>query len=255
MTAIIERRNKMSYKFYPEEFTISTNGTGGDLLDCTLEGSLTVDYRTDREFEPLWWERELIVKQQHPTISSNTLSLVEKVIINPPATIVIWKDGHKEVVKCSKDEDFNPEVGVAMCFMKRIFESRNQFTKLVDGAWNEYKKQFQKDIEKHVSSYEFHEDPLERRLCLYQSAVTNRLYFDERRNDPHDIWYGEVESFEDAIFLAETKGWHKDGVPYGSRLVHRDKIGTERTENIYSLKQDYDRKLSKLKSAQIKQGL
>lgn len=232
----------MSFELYPVEFTVSTTG-----MDKDLKGSFTVDYRTDKEFGPLWWEREFIVKQQHSTISSNTLSLVEKVIINPPATIVIWKDGHKEVVKCSKDEDFNPEVGVAMCFMKRIFESRNQFTKLVDGAWDEYKKQFQKDIEKHVASYEFHEDPLERSLCLYRSIVTNRLYFDEAYKCDDDICYGEVESFEDALYLAESSGWRQDG----SRLVH-NKIGTE---SIYSLKQDYDRKLSKLRSAQIKQGL
>lgn len=59
------------------------------------------------------------------------LTRVDRIIFNPPATIVIWKDGHKEVVKCSDDELFEPEVGVAMCFMKRIFGSRHRFTKLV----------------------------------------------------------------------------------------------------------------------------
>lgn len=247
-----------NYKLYPREFTFTTTGINGN-----LERSFTVDYNQDGGLKRLWeqeyskyigdgvkfdtpQEREWIegkhidVAKRYSTISSNILSLVKKVIINPPATIVIWKDGRKEVVKCSKDEDFNPEVGVAMCFMKRIFESRNQFTKLVDGAWDEYKKQFEKDIEKHVSSYE---DPLERRLCLYQSAVTNSLYFDERRTDTNDICYGEVESFKDALCLAEIEGWRHDG-----KLLMNDMIKS--TESIYSLKKDYDRK-----SAQIKQGL
>ena len=247
-----------NYKLYPREFTFTTTGINGN-----LERSFTVDYNQDGGLKRLWeqeyskyigygvkfdtpqertWikDKHIDVAKRYSTISSNILSLVKKVIINPPATIVIWKDGRKEVVKCSKDEDFNAEVGVAMCFMKRIFKSRNQFTKLVDGAWDEYKKQFEKDIEKHVSSYE---DPIKRRLCLYQSAVTNSLYFDERRTDTNDICYGEVESFKDALCLAEIEGWRHDG----KRLVN-DMIKS--TESIYSLKKDYDRK-----GAQIKQGL
>ena len=236
-----------NYKLYPREFTFTTSGI--DVNDEKLKRSWEQEYskyigdgvKFDTPQERAWIEdKHIDVAKRYSTISSNILSLVKKVIINPPATIVIWKDGRKEVVKCSKDEDFNPEVGVAMCFMKRIFKSRNQFTKLVDGAWNEYKKQFQKDIEKHVSSYE---DPIERRLCLYQSAITNRLYFDERRNDTNDICYGEVKSFKDALCLAEMEGWRHDG----KRLMN-DMIKS--TESIYSLKKDYDRK-----SAQIKQGL
>lgn len=235
-----------NYKLYPREFTFTTSGIDvneGLKLSWEQEYSKYIGdgVKFDTPQERTWIEgKHIDVAKRYSTISSNILSLVKKVIINPPATIVIWKDGRKEVVKCSKDEDFNPEVGVAMCFMKRIFKSRNQFTKLVDGAWNEYKKQFQKDIEKHVSYYE---DPIERRLCLYQSAVTNSLYFDERRTDANDICYGEVESFKDALCLAEMEGWRHDG----KRLVN-DMIKS--TESIYSLKKDYDRK-----SAQIKQGL
>lgn len=235
-----------NYKLYPREFTFTTSGIDvneGLKLSWRQEYSKYIGdgVKFDTPQERAWIEgKHIDFAKRYSAISSNILILVKKVIINPPATIVIWKDGHKEVVKCSKDEDFNPEVGVAMCFMKRIFESRNQFTKLVDGAWDEYKKQFKKDIEKHVSSYE---DPLERRLCLYQSAVTNSLYFDERRTDPHDICYGEVESFKHALCLAEIEGWRHDG----ERLVN-DMIKS--TESIYSLKKNYD-----LKSAQIKQGL
>ena len=52
---------------------------------------------------------------------------VEKIIFNPPATVVIWKDGTKTIVKCGEDEVFDHEVGVAMCFMKKIFGSRSAF--------------------------------------------------------------------------------------------------------------------------------
>ena len=128
-------------ELYPGEFTMTTG------IDGDLEGSFTIDYKTDGDFNsPI--RSMIFVDEQYYKRVSHDYTAIKKVIINPPATIVIWKDGHKEVVKCSKDEDFNPEVGVAMCFMKRIFGSRNQFTKLVDGAWNEYKKQFQRKLSK-----------------------------------------------------------------------------------------------------------
>lgn len=42
------------------------------------------------------------------------------VIFNAPATIVFWDDGSKTVVKLMDGEEFNPEVGLAMCFCKKV---------------------------------------------------------------------------------------------------------------------------------------
>lgn len=42
------------------------------------------------------------------------------VIFHPPATVVFWDDDTKTVVKCMKDEEFNPEIGLAMCFCKKV---------------------------------------------------------------------------------------------------------------------------------------
>lgn len=42
-----------------------------------------------------------------------------KVIFNDPATVVIWDDGTKTVVKCCEGEDFDPEKGLALCYMKK----------------------------------------------------------------------------------------------------------------------------------------
>ena len=42
------------------------------------------------------------------------------VIFNAPATIVLWDDGTKTVVKLMEGEEFNPEVGLAMCFCKKV---------------------------------------------------------------------------------------------------------------------------------------
>lgn len=58
---------------------------------------------------------------------------IEKVIFNPPATIVIWKDGIKTVVKCGKDDVFDPEKGMAMAICKRFFGNKGNYC-------NEFKK-------------------------------------------------------------------------------------------------------------------
>lgn len=44
---------------------------------------------------------------------------IKKVIFNPPATVVYWTDGTKTVVKCSENDIFDPEKGLAMAIAKR----------------------------------------------------------------------------------------------------------------------------------------
>lgn len=47
------------------------------------------------------------------------LNSIKRVIFNDPATIIIWADGTKTVVKCAKDEKFDPEKGLAMAIAKK----------------------------------------------------------------------------------------------------------------------------------------
>ena len=53
---------------------------------------------------------------------------IERVIFNPPATIVIWKDGTKTVVKCN-GEKFDQEKGLAMAISKRALAVGNRYHK------------------------------------------------------------------------------------------------------------------------------
>lgn len=52
---------------------------------------------------------------------------IEKVIYNEPATIVIWSDGEKTVVKCGEDEPFDPEKGLAMAICKRVYGNTGHY--------------------------------------------------------------------------------------------------------------------------------
>lgn len=40
------------------------------------------------------------------------------------ATVVIWPDGTKTSVRCQPGDDFDAEKGVAMCFVKKMFNNR-----------------------------------------------------------------------------------------------------------------------------------
>ena len=52
---------------------------------------------------------------------------IEKVIYNDPATIVIWKNGDKTVVKCQPGDIYDPEKGLALCIMKRALGNKGNY--------------------------------------------------------------------------------------------------------------------------------
>lgn len=43
----------------------------------------------------------------------------KRVVFNPPATVVLWEDGTKTVVKCDLEDEYNAMTGVALCYMKK----------------------------------------------------------------------------------------------------------------------------------------
>lgn len=57
---------------------------------------------------------------------------VKKIIYNEPATIVFWGDGSKTVVKCMKDQPFNPYHGFTAALAKHIYGSSSAVNEMVD---------------------------------------------------------------------------------------------------------------------------
>ena len=51
---------------------------------------------------------------------------VDRVIFNPPATIVFWDDGTKTVVRCMEDQPYEKYAGFAMACMKKMFGSTSR---------------------------------------------------------------------------------------------------------------------------------
>ena len=47
--------------------------------------------------------------------------MIDRVIFNDPATIILWKDGSKTVVKRSDDDIWDPEKGFCMAVIKKLY--------------------------------------------------------------------------------------------------------------------------------------
>lgn len=74
----------------------------------------------------------------HDTVNSSRM-MIKKVIFNNPATIVLWSDGSKTVVKSHLD-DYDPEKGLAMAIAKKALGNKGNY-------YNVFKKWLPKDDE------------------------------------------------------------------------------------------------------------
>ena len=52
---------------------------------------------------------------------------ISKAVFNPPATIIIWDDGTKTVVKCGKNDVYDQEKGIAMAICKKVFGNNGNY--------------------------------------------------------------------------------------------------------------------------------
>lgn len=92
--------------------------------------------------------RELMAKLGLETDKELDNSMIQKVIFNPPATIVIWKDGSKTVVKCGENDIFDPEKGLAMAISKRAFGNNRDYYEIFAKWVGKYEYQQKKKEKK-----------------------------------------------------------------------------------------------------------
>lgn len=65
--------------------------------------------------------------------AQTSLPKINRVIFNGPATIVFWADGDKTIVKCTEEDFYDPEKGLAMAICKKALgeDFRKTFKKFV----------------------------------------------------------------------------------------------------------------------------
>lgn len=99
---------------------VSANNLGID-IDRAIYTAMAIDYSrqsTERA------EKNDIVRFGMCNVN------IRKVIFNNPATIVLWSDGTKTVVKCGPDDIFDKEKGLAMAIVKKMAGNDSRFHKI-----------------------------------------------------------------------------------------------------------------------------
>lgn len=62
---------------------------------------------------------------------------IEKVIFNGPATIILFKDGHKSVSKCAPDDWYDAEKGFMCALLKDLYTAKTLRSLLARWVWTE----------------------------------------------------------------------------------------------------------------------
>ncbi len=101
---------------------VFNNGTKNEYIDFKL---------TALEHRPIGNEYIFTCYRLPESEKQDMLFGIKKVIFNGPATIVMWNDGTKTVVKTQNDEPFDPEKGLAMAIIKKLNDNKSNYnTKL-----------------------------------------------------------------------------------------------------------------------------
>ena len=85
-------------------------------------------------------EIKKMINKEFGVSGTYTWNLYKKIIFNGPCTIILWTDGSKTIAKTSSDEEvFDPEKGVAICFMKKML-GHTETNKILRKASEQYEE-------------------------------------------------------------------------------------------------------------------
>ena len=109
-----------------------------NLLDGSLIGGyhtlLTNDGQSDIELNSIYADAKIygriLTDPRDLEYSRGHVTHIKKVIFNDPATVVIWSDGTKTVVKCQPGDVYSKELGLAMCISKKYLGNKGNFNEV-----------------------------------------------------------------------------------------------------------------------------
>lgn len=110
---------------------VSANNLGID-IDRAIYAAMAIDYSRQSTEQT---KKNDIVRFGMCSVS------IRKVIFNDPATIVLWSDGTKTVVKCGPEDSFEMEKGLAMAIVKKMAGNDNRFHKVFKQYTKKKKKE------------------------------------------------------------------------------------------------------------------
>lgn len=113
---------KTNYRYY-SPFTFSNNSvvtydkTSHEEL---LKTRYLADWRADRTYN--------VAKKEENNMP--VFPGIKNVYFNDPVTVVIWADKSKTIVRCSENDFYDPEKGLAMAIIKKMMGNDNTYHKI-----------------------------------------------------------------------------------------------------------------------------
>lgn len=68
-----------------------------------------------------WYEELMAMVEQQAHPPKPLCVDIQRVIHHAPATIILWDDGDKTIVKCSAGDTYDPEKGFMLAYLKHIY--------------------------------------------------------------------------------------------------------------------------------------
>lgn len=120
-------------KEYGIALSIIRSSSGNSI--CEIEGY----------FDPSVYKARIVGEKLTPVYPVGPKPIPKKVKFSGPATIILWEDGTKTVVKCQKEDVWDDEVGIAMCYLKKMLGNKGNFNNIFREAMKIAEVQHKKD--------------------------------------------------------------------------------------------------------------
>lgn len=116
---------------YPEDFIANLKESQKKMDDTYISIDFAEIYKAERDrlMEKMFRQCYIPVGRikEETTMNCDIRSNIKDVIFNYPATIILWKDGTKTIVKAGKNDKYDPEKGFAMAIAKKMFGNEGNY--------------------------------------------------------------------------------------------------------------------------------
>lgn len=110
-----ENSNYGAFWFHPNELVLVSNE-----VEKYIENDVKITVEADKVY----------LNSIYGVPKFNNPPTIKKVHFSGPMTVVIWEDGTKTLVKCSENDFFDYEKGLAMAIVKKMYGNDNSFHKI-----------------------------------------------------------------------------------------------------------------------------
>lgn len=99
-------------------------------LSTVRQSSGDVDFEIEGRFNPRVYKARMVREKLTPVHPVGPKPIPKKVIFSGPATTILWKDGTKTTVKCQDEDVWDDDVGIAMCYLKKMLGNKGNYNNI-----------------------------------------------------------------------------------------------------------------------------